>query len=573
MKHLGKFEVEYQKSRLEIDFDTLSIGINNLKDYVIKVGYNNEILYVIDKVCAHAGGKLIVKGNKAVCPMHNWHLDLESLKYNDSHVCKEPIKYTQKESGNLIIDDSQKSLKNPFQPSKKGSVNIRWLNHATVYIECNGKSLITDPWLFGPAFLTGWWLYSPSPSNSMDLLKQADFVYISHNHPDHLHAETLAILDKNKPIITPNFTSASSKKFLKGLGFKNITTPDFLEIMEITENFQFGILKSGDFRDDSGIYICANGHEFVFTVDANFLNSHVLPQKVDLLMTSFAGGASGFPLCYDNFTEEEKNNVIRRNRNSVKSNVINYIKSTSPKYYMPYAGMFSEYAKRDRYINERNVKNSFIEYQKIASQLNVEAIQPESNKSIRFEDGQIQLHSLGSIDYLQKEDTDFYIHNLKQDYPFNSKKILAYLKNSQYNANQIIQIIPTDDNFMNCVGEIIFADFNLEIFKIIRESDLIDKKEGYRVMQLKVRSEVIMCIVENYLPWEDMSIGFQVRASRLPNEYESDFWFHFTNEYIAKENFRYTSYCGACTIIDQNPIWAKPNIHEELTGANNVYKK
>lgn len=88
MRILGKFEVEYQKTKLEIDFDSLCIGINNLKDYIIKVGYNNEILYVIDKTCDHAGGKLIVKGNKAVCPMHNWHLNLESLKYNDSHSCK-----------------------------------------------------------------------------------------------------------------------------------------------------------------------------------------------------------------------------------------------------------------------------------------------------------------------------------------------------------------------------------------------------------------------------------------------------------------------------------------------------
>jgi CMP-N-acetylneuraminate monooxygenase len=568
MKNLGQFEVEYQKSVLEFDFDSLNIGINNLKDNIIKIGHNNQIQYILDKTCDHAGGRLIVKGDIAVCPIHNWQLNLESLKYNDSHICKEPVKYTQKGSLSLTIDDFQKSLKNPFQPLKQGSVNIRWLNHATIYIECNGKSLITDPWLFGPAFLTGWWLYSTSPSDSMDLLKQADYVFISHNHPDHLHAETLAILDKNKTIITPNFTSKSSKKFLKGLGFKNIVTPDFLEILEITENFQFSILKSGDFRDDSGIYICANGHEILLTVDANFLNNHVLPKNIDLLMTSFAGGASGFPLCYENFSEEEKNYVIKRNRNSIKSAVINYIKSTSPKYYMPYAGMFSEYAKRDQYVYKRNIKNSFTDYQEIASQLEVKAIKSESNKLIQFEDGQIQFHSLDSIDYLQKEDTSFYIKNLKQDYPFNSEKILSYLKSSQYKAQQILQIIPTDDGFMNCVEEIIFADFNLGIFKTIRDCDLICKKEGYRVMQLKVRTEVIMCIVENYLPWEDMSIGFQFRVSIQPNEYESDFWFHFTNEYIAKENFRYSSYCGACTIVNQNPIWAKPNIHEELTGAN-----
>lgn len=573
MKYLGRFKIEHGKSKFNIDFDTLEIGINNLKDYIIKLGDNNEILYVINKTCDHAGGKLIVKGEKAICPMHNWQLNLESLKYNDSHICKEPLEYSLDESGNLMIDDSHKTLRNPFCPSKEGRVEIRWLNHATVRIFCNGVSIITDPWLFGPAFLTGWWLQSPSPSDSLDLLKQADFVYISHNHPDHLHAETLAIIDKSKPIITPRFKSDSSKKFLNGLGFENIITPDFLDIIEIAENFQFSILKSGDFRDDSGIYFSANGHELLLTVDSNYLNSHTLPQNVDLLMTSFAGGASGFPLCYENYSEEEKSSIIQRNRNSIKFNVTSYLKATSPKYYIPYAGMFSEYADRDQYITERNIKNPFEVYNKIASQLNVIAIQAESNKTICFEDGQMQLNSLTDTNYLKKEDTLFYIKNLKEEFPFDAKKVIKYLKESKYEANQILQVIPCDDSFITCEGEIVFADFNNNVFKIIQENELINEKEGYRVMQLKVRPEVMMCIVENYLPWEDMSIGFQMRASRFPNEYESDFWFHFTNEYIAKENFRYTSYCGACTIIDQNPIWAKSNITIKPTGDNNLYKK
>ena len=209
---------------------------------------------------------------------------------------------------------------------------------------------------------------------------------------------------------------------------------------------------------------------------------------------------------------------------------------------------------------QSGIKNTFEVYDTIASQINVTAIQAESNKSICFEDGHIHVNSLAETTYLKKEDTLFYINNLKEDFPFNAKKVIHYLKESKYHAKQILQIIPCDDNFTTYVGGIVFADFYKNVFKIIQENELISEMEGYRVMQLKVRPEIIMCIVENYLPWEDMSIGFQMRASRLPNEYESDFWFHFTNEYIAKENFRYTSYCGACTIIDQNPIWAKPNI-------------
>ena len=348
------------------------------------------------------------------------------------------------------------------------------------------------------------------------------------------------------------------------LGFENIIPCEFLDIIELGENFHFSILKSGDFRDDSGIYICANGHELLLTVDSNFLNSNVLPTNIDLLMTSFAGGASGFPLCYENYTEEEKLHIIKRNRNSIKSNVINYMKTATPQYYIPYAGMFAEYADRDAYIKERNYKNTFEEYETLASSLNVKAIRPESNKTIVFKDGKMEVNKIDDVEYLNKESPSFYISNFKKDYPYNAHELINYLQHSGYNKKQILQIIPTSDDFTEHTGEIIFADFHNNVFKIINESDLIDERDGYKVMQMKIRPEIIMCLVAYHLPWEDLSIGFQMRVTRHPNEYESDFWYHFTNNYVTKENFRYTSYCGSCSIINQKPIWVKSDIDKHM---------
>lgn len=53
MKHFGKFEVEYQKSRLEIDFDTLIIGINNIKDY----GISSKLWGAMDRICILRNGR------------------------------------------------------------------------------------------------------------------------------------------------------------------------------------------------------------------------------------------------------------------------------------------------------------------------------------------------------------------------------------------------------------------------------------------------------------------------------------------------------------------------------------
>jgi len=555
---LQKLTVYRKPKLIQINKKDLKIGINDISNHIIKLNFDHEIEYIIDKVCDHAGGRLIVKNGKAICPMHGWQLDLDSLKYNASHICKPEINYNLDKNGFIQIDDPVCVLENPLKAEKRGTFSVRWLNHATVYIESNGCSIITDPWLFGPAFMTGWWLASPSPVESVSMLKNADFVYLSHNHPDHLHAETLSVLPKDKKFIIPAFKSKSVEKYLKCLGFYNIKALDFLDIFEVTSNFQISILKSGDFRDDSGLYIHANGHEAVLAVDANFLNAHVLPTNIDILMTSFASGATGFPLCFNNYNQNEKNSILKRNRNSTKFSVQQYIQKTKPKYYMPYAGMFAEYALRDKYINENNPKNTINDYVQICETNGTTLIHPDAEQILYFNEGNLLLQERKS-DFLQKENIDFYINAIRDEYPFDTLKIIEYLKMSKYVGSQILQIIPTDDSFQNILHPIVFANFETQEFYTISQDEILTEMEGYRVMQMRVRPEVLMCVIENKLPWEDLSIGFQLRIDRQPNEYESDFWYHFTNNYIGEENFRYSVFCGACTVFNQNPIWINEN--------------
>ena len=180
MKRLGKFNLIKNLKKKKVYIDTLKEGFNSVKDHIIKIGENNTVLQVIDKTCDHAGGRLILKGDKAICPMHNWSLNLNTLKYNNSHVCKKEAYHKVINDSYIELLSSSSFLENQYRNKfKKENLNIRWLNHATVYIESNGVSLITDPWLFGPAFMTGWWLKDPSTVDSVELLKKADYIYIT----------------------------------------------------------------------------------------------------------------------------------------------------------------------------------------------------------------------------------------------------------------------------------------------------------------------------------------------------------------------------------------------------------
>jgi CMP-N-acetylneuraminate monooxygenase len=552
MLKLGRFNIISDLVNTEIDLNLLQIGVNSIKNHFVVLDDNRNIISVVDKTCDHAGGRLIHKGNNAVCPMHGWMLDLYTLKYQDSHIHKTCVEYSLIED-KLLIPDKESYLKNPFKDYCGDlAINLRYLNHATIAISFSGITLITDPWLFGPAFMTGWWLDQTSTEDSIEILKSADYIFISHNHPDHLHAETLEIVSKDKNIIVGNFSSKSTEKYLKSLGFRNVNPMEFNFIYQIADNFQFSILKSGDFRDDSGLYLNLNGVEILLTVDANILNSLVLPRNIELLLTSFAGGASGFPLCFENYEIDQKLTVLDRNRTAIRASVAGYLKATSPKYYMPYAGMFKEKAGRDSFILDNNLKNSPIDYEQMVSRIGINYVEPLRNVLYVLTRTGLKLKEL-DVAYLQEDNTTLYIENLKNNFRYDANVIIDYMKGSGYIGKQILYIIPCNDDFSQVLNDIVYCNFDTQIFKIVCERDIILEVPDFRVMKLNVRQEVFAAIILNRLPWEDFSIGFQMRIHRYPNSYESDFWFHFTNVYIDPIHYKFSKNCGTCNLINQNP--------------------
>lgn len=555
MNKIGKLDRNsFAVESIKISLDDLRPGINDYNDFYIKF-IDGKVVYIIDKICDHAGGRLVLKNGKAICPMHSWILDLDSLTYEGSKNKKKSLDF-ELIGGMIIIKKSKYELVNNLKPHNKyGKVKIKWLNHATVYIECNGVSIILDPWLFGPAFLTGWWLAEPSTAESLELLKKCDYVFISHNHPDHCHLETLSIIDKNKKLIIPDYKSKSVFNLLDKSGFKNIVTADFLSIYNIATGFNVSVLKSGDFRDDSGIYIEANGHEFLFSVDANFLNSYVLPRKIDLFASAFASGASGFPLCYYNYTENQKLEIINKTKIIIRNNLTKLCNELQPKYFLPYAGMFKEKSHRDEYIQLNNSKNTINDYVNIFKKLDTTIIIPNKSVEYEFSNGNLEIKQCPT-QMLLEEDVPLYINKYKEAYVWNENEISNYFKKCNYTDSQILYIIPTNDDFnFDSEKKVFYINFLTKSIETIRLDKIREEVIGFRVMKIYIRSEIFMAVVLNMLPWEDFLIGFQCRIYRFPNVYEDNFWYHFTNEYISMENFRYSPLCGSCSIIEQNPIW------------------
>ena len=89
-------------------------------------------------------------------------------------------------------------------------IKATWIGHATVYIEMNGKRIITDPMLSTAAFPVKFLAperYNP-PAIRLDELPAIDFATISHDHFDHLDMKTVMVLAEN------------GTQFFVGLGIK-----------------------------------------------------------------------------------------------------------------------------------------------------------------------------------------------------------------------------------------------------------------------------------------------------------------------------------------------------------------
>ncbi|MBP7449983.1 MAG: hypothetical protein KA817_08095, partial [Flavobacteriales bacterium] len=186
-------------------------------------------------------------------------------------------------------------------------------------------------------------------------------------------------------------------------------------------------------------------------------------------------------------------------------------------------------------------------------------VRPAHEHQLHFADGDLTLEPV-DVGHLVPEQPLVYLEALAREYPYDAERVIDYLKSSGYRGDRILYLIPTDDAFQPTHYPVIRSDFKRNVHERVTLADIVPEQADMSVLQLRIRREVLMCVVENQLPWEDFSIGFQMRVLRAPNTYESDLWYHFTNVYIAGHHFRYSSFCGACTVVEQNPIWASRRV-------------
>ena len=108
-------------------------------------------------------------------------------------------------------------------------MKLRYIANACFLIElAGGRRILTDPWFCGPCQQT-WWNFPPVHDRLADEVRacRPDFLYISHLHHDHLHAESLAGFDRATPVIVGAMNTPNLKNALAALGFRTLIETPF----------------------------------------------------------------------------------------------------------------------------------------------------------------------------------------------------------------------------------------------------------------------------------------------------------------------------------------------------------
>ncbi|XP_029617619.1 cytidine monophosphate-N-acetylneuraminic acid hydroxylase isoform X3 [Salmo trutta] len=508
--------------------------------------------------CKHQGGLFIkdiedLDGRTVRCTKHYWKLNVSTMQYVNP-----PDSFTQDELDVVMTDEGGLQLvevivwdpwsADPQDPQElqEGEVTVTYLTHACMELQLGGKKMIFDPWLTGPAFARGWWLLHEPPADSMERLCMADLIYISHMHSDHLSYPTLKSLSATRPDV-PIYVGDTSRPVFwmlekSQVQLTNINVVPFGIWQNIDEHLRFMILKDEVHPEmDTCIIVEYKGHMILNTVDCTRPNYGRLPHNVDLMMSDFAGGASGFPMTFSGgkYTESWKADFIKNERKKLMNYKAQLVKSLQPKIYCPFAGYFVEAHPSDRYIKETNTKNKAEELNALIKK-SAPGITTWTPKPGAVLDLALALMSpsrkaitdppSGTNIYKDSWDFDLYVDELNRAITaeiFKHKSWIQFYYNwaGFKNYDLVVRVIETDEDFIpidNGYNYLVdFMDLSFPTQRPTRE---------HPYEEIKNRIGVMRHVVKNGLLWDNLYIGFQNRLSREPDVYHHQFWNHFQTE-------------------------------------------
>ena len=219
------------------------------------------------------------------------------------------------------------------------------IGHAGILVETRQANIVCDPW-FIPAFHGSWFVFPRNDRLSTDLMDKIsnpDFLYISHQHADHLDEPWLREnMNKNVRVLLPDYPTKELQRQLSGLGFQNFIQTRDAEEMDLGDGLKVAIHVESTITDgpggDSAIVISDGECRLVNqndcrTGDLTALRKH---GPIDLHWLQFSG-AIWYPMVYDEPHEKLKELALKKVESQF-ARALTYVDALDARLVVPSAG-------------------------------------------------------------------------------------------------------------------------------------------------------------------------------------------------------------------------------------------
>ena len=238
---------------------------------------------------------------------------------------------------------------------------ISLINHASILVSNGNKSILTDPWYFGDVFDGGWNLLFENNIHDLEnILKKVDYIWISHEHPDHFSVQFFNKFDtliksKNIKILFQETRDKRVVNFLKKQGY-SVTELKDGEKYKIDKNYNI-ITQKYDFYDSALILQIDNFKIFN-------LNDCPMNEEREILKFKKKYGTCDFLLSqfsYAAWKGGKANLEWRKQAAELKlKTIIKQSKILESKYTIPFASFVYFSSNYNYYLNDSVNKPSII---------------------------------------------------------------------------------------------------------------------------------------------------------------------------------------------------------------------
>jgi len=220
---------------------------------------------------------------------------------------------------------------------------FEFYGHNCFKFETKTEILLTDPWFSNEGAFYGSWFQYPSNHHLLGKIldisrsKKKLFIFISHDHQDHLDKKTLKYFPNKTTILIPNYSDKTLLNEIRNFNFnykilyhlKNTVISKSLTVKPIIT--EIGI------NNDSAILIKTD--DFCF-LNQNDCKGFDLINQIDENVTFYSvqfSGANAHPGNF-NYDSNTKKIVTQKKIDNKLNNIVKSIKLLNPKYFIPAAG-------------------------------------------------------------------------------------------------------------------------------------------------------------------------------------------------------------------------------------------